>query len=42
MFTGAGRIGMEALDYQVKGRGPDGIEIPVDAGGIPHFVGRPV
>jgi len=42
MFAGAGRIGMESLDYQVKGGGPDGIEIPVNTGSIPHFVGRPV
>ena len=42
MFAGAGRVGVESLDHQVKGRRSDHIEIPIDAGRAPHFVGGSV
>ncbi len=42
MLAGAGAVGVEPLDHQIEGRGADDIEIPVDAGRAPHFVGRAV
>jgi hypothetical protein len=39
VLTGAGRIGVESLDHQVKGCRSDHIEIPVDTGRASHFVG---
>jgi hypothetical protein len=42
MFARAGGVGVESLDHQIKGRRPDDIQIPVDAGGTPHFIRRSV
>ena len=42
MFAGAGGIGVESFDNQVKGRRSDDIEVPVNARGVPHLVGRSV
>ena len=42
MFAGAGGIGVESLDHQIKGRGSDDIEISIDASSAPHFVRRSV
>jgi hypothetical protein len=38
MLTGAGRVGMESLDHQVKGCRSDHIEVPIDACRASHFV----
>ena len=42
MFAGAGGIGVESFDNQVKGSRSDDIKVPVNTRGVPHFVGRPI